>query len=114
MAQAKATQPKFLSPIEGHTSASSSGNTNTYVATAGGNPFDSDEEEIFSKRKMTLNVPSNCSGDLVHLIVAKNWLVCLLTAQGRYNLLRFFCHGRFHQAVSYKFIQLIQIEINIQ
>ncbi|KAM8718382.1 hypothetical protein ACLKA7_000194 [Drosophila subpalustris] len=86
MAQTKATQPKFLSRIEGSPSS-----TNTYVATAGGNPFEADEEEeIFSKRKMTLNVPSNCSGDLQHLIVAKNWLWCLFTAQGRYNLLRFF------------------------
>ncbi|XP_034487809.1 vacuolar protein sorting-associated protein 18 homolog [Drosophila innubila] len=95
MAQVKATQPKFLSPIDGSPASPSSGavagNTNSYVATASGNPFETlEEEEIFSKRKMTLNVPSNSSGDLQHLVVAKNWLVCLLTAQGRYHLLRFF------------------------
>ncbi|XP_030245587.1 vacuolar protein sorting-associated protein 18 homolog [Drosophila navojoa] len=86
MAQAKASQPKFLPRIENSASAS----TNTYVATAGGNPFESDDEEIFSKRKMTLNIPSNCSGSLTNLIVSKNWLFCLLSAEGRLTLLRFF------------------------
>lgn len=88
MAQAKPPQPNFLPRIEG--SPISTSNANSYVATASGNPFEADEEEIFSKRKMALNVPSNCCGDLMYLVVAKNWLVCLLTAQGRYNLLRFF------------------------
>ncbi|XP_064540264.1 vacuolar protein sorting-associated protein 18 homolog isoform X2 [Drosophila montana] len=40
MAQAKTSQPKFLPPIEK--------SSNTYVATAGGNPFDeAEDEEIF-------------------------------------------------------------------
>lgn len=83
MAQAKTSQPKFLPRIEN--------SSNTYVATAGGNPFDeAEDEEIFSKRRMTLNIPSNCSGDLMHLIVANNWLFCLLSAEGRLTLLRFF------------------------
>ncbi|KAH8386604.1 hypothetical protein KR093_001469 [Drosophila rubida] len=88
MAQAKpTTQPKFLSRIEG----TSTSNANTYVATASGNPFElEEEEEIFSKRKMSLNVPSNCAGDFVHLNVSNNWLVCMLTSQGHYNLLRLF------------------------
>ncbi|KAH8309991.1 hypothetical protein KR044_004249 [Drosophila immigrans] len=87
MAQAKPPQPKFLPRMDGAAS-------NSYVATASGNPFESDEEEeeeIFSKRKMTLNVPSNCAGDLMHLNVCNNWLVCTLAApQGHCNLLRFF------------------------
>lgn len=85
MAQAKPIQPKFLAPIEGNSV------TNKYVATASGNPFEVEEEDdIFSKRRMTLNIPSNCSGDFANLIVSNNWLYCLLTSQGRYNLLRFF------------------------
>lgn len=85
MAQAKPIQPKFLAAIEG------SSVTNKYVATASGNPFEAEEEDdIFSKRRMTLNIPSNCSGDFANLIVSNNWLFCLLTSQGRYNLLRFF------------------------
>ncbi|EDW66448.1 vacuolar protein sorting-associated protein 18 homolog isoform X1 [Drosophila virilis] len=83
MAQAKTSQPKFLPRIEK--------SSNTHVATAGGNPFDeAEDEEIFSKRRMTLNLPSNCSGELMHLIVANNWLFCLLSAEGRLTLLRFF------------------------
>lgn len=86
MEQAKTSQPKFLPRMENSASAS----TNTYVATAGGNPFESEDEEIFSKRKMTLNIPSNCPGSLTNLIVSKNWLFCLLSAEGRLTLLRFF------------------------
>ncbi|XP_060661788.1 vacuolar protein sorting-associated protein 18 homolog [Drosophila nasuta] len=88
MAQAKpTTQPKFLPRIDG-----TSTSTNTHVAMASGNPFESEEEqEIFSKRRLPLKMPSNYSGDLQHLNVSNNWLVCMLsTPQGRCNLLRIF------------------------
>lgn len=85
MAQTKPIQPKFLPPIE------VSSTTNKYVATASGNPFEAEEEDdIFSKRRMTLNIPNNYSGAFANLVVANDWLFCVLTSQGRYNLLRFF------------------------
>ncbi|KAH8366537.1 hypothetical protein KR084_000982 [Drosophila pseudotakahashii] len=81
MAQAMPNQPKFLPRIEG----------NSYVATASGNPFETDEEEeIFSRHKMVLRVPSHCTGDLMHLAVSRNWLLCLLGTAERTTLLRFF------------------------
>lgn len=85
MAHAKTSQPKFLPRVENTVA-----NANTYVSTAGGNPFETEDEEIFSKRKMTLNIPSNCTGSLTNLTVSKNWLFCLLSAEGRLTLLRFF------------------------
>lgn len=85
MAQTKPIQPKFLPPIE------VSSMTNKYVATASGNPFEAEEEDdIFSKRRITLNIPSNYSGAFANLVVANDWLFCVLTSQGRYNLFRFF------------------------
>ncbi|KAH8240413.1 hypothetical protein KR038_006656 [Drosophila bunnanda] len=84
MAQGMPNQPKFLPRIE-----RSGGNS--YVATASGNPFETDEdEEIFSRHKMVLRVPSDCTGDLQHLTVSRNWLVCILGTGERTTLLRFF------------------------
>lgn len=81
-------QPKFLPRIEHNSSGATA---NSYVATASGNPFETDEEdEIFSRHKMVLRVPSNCTGDLMHLAVSRNWLVCLLGTPERTTLLRFF------------------------
>ncbi|XP_022227330.2 vacuolar protein sorting-associated protein 18 homolog isoform X1 [Drosophila obscura] len=86
MAQAMPNQPKFLPRIERMVTTA-----NSFVATASGNPFDVEEEdEIFSKQKMVLRVPSDCTGDLMHLTVSKNWLVCLLGSPERTTLLRFF------------------------
>ncbi|XP_017134048.1 vacuolar protein sorting-associated protein 18 homolog [Drosophila elegans] len=86
MAQAMPNQPKFLPRIERNASVAGK----NYVATASGNPFETDEEEIFSRHKMVLRVPSNCTGDLIHLVVSRNWLVCLLGTAERTTLLRFF------------------------
>lgn len=81
--------PKFLPRIE--RSAGGSGAGNSYVATASGNPFETDEEEeIFTRHKMVLRVPSDCTGDLQHLTVSRNWLVCVLGTGERTTLLRFF------------------------
>ncbi|XP_017062924.1 vacuolar protein sorting-associated protein 18 homolog [Drosophila eugracilis] len=80
-------QPKFLPRVQ----RSTAGTANSYVATASGNPFETDEEdEIFSRHKMVLRVPSNCTGDLMHLTVSRNWLFCLLGTAERTTLLRFF------------------------
>ncbi|EDV95452.1 vacuolar protein sorting-associated protein 18 homolog [Drosophila grimshawi] len=87
MANAKMSQPKFLPRIENSSAAS----TNTHVAPAGGNPFETDDDEIFSKHKMTVNLPSDCSGELVHLSVSRNWMFYLLAAtHGRLILFRYF------------------------
>jgi len=87
MAQGLPNQPKFLPRIE----RNASGAGNSYVATASGNPFETDEEdEIFSRHKMVLRVPSNCTGDLMHLAVSRNWLFCLMGTPERTTLLRFF------------------------
>ncbi|KMZ07689.1 vacuolar protein sorting-associated protein 18 homolog [Drosophila simulans] len=81
-------QPKFLPRIEHNSSGAAA---NSYVATSSGNPFETDEEdEIFSRHKMVLRLPSNCTGDLMHLAVSRNWLVCLLGTPERTTLLRFF------------------------
>ncbi|XP_068159229.1 vacuolar protein sorting-associated protein 18 homolog [Drosophila tropicalis] len=88
MARAIPPQPKFLDRID-----NGSNNSNSFVVTAGGNPFEADEEEeneIFSKHKMVLRFPPNCSGDLMHLMVSKNWLICIIGTPDRMTLLRFF------------------------
>ncbi|KAH8273508.1 hypothetical protein KR018_008628, partial [Drosophila ironensis] len=79
--------PKFLARVE-----RPPGSSAPFVATASGNPFEADEEpeEIFSRHKMVLRVPSESAGDLQHLTVARNWLFCILSSPERTTLLRFF------------------------
>ncbi|XP_017851763.1 vacuolar protein sorting-associated protein 18 homolog [Drosophila busckii] len=83
MSQNKQIQPKFLSAIPSKPNNSSTG----------GNPFETDdeEEEIFSKLKLPLRLPSNfADAHIEHLIVCKNWLLCVLATQEKLTLLRFF------------------------
>ncbi|KAH8420302.1 hypothetical protein KR009_009003 [Drosophila setifemur] len=97
MAQGMPNQPKFLPRIDRMPGGAGPGpgvgttGTTSYVATASGNPFEADEEEeIFSRHKMVLRVPSDCTGDVMHLTVSRNWLVCILGNTERTTLLRFF------------------------
>lgn len=84
-------KPKFLASIGGD-SASVSSMPTTVTAIAGGGDK-GDDTPIFSKRKMTLRLPKDYSGDLLHLTVCKNWLVCLMAApqpSSQVTLFRFF------------------------
>uniref|UniRef100_A0A1I8PFA3 Vacuolar protein sorting-associated protein 18 homolog n=1 Tax=Stomoxys calcitrans TaxID=35570 RepID=A0A1I8PFA3_STOCA len=82
-------KPKFLKSIHG-------GGDNASVAsmpltTANGGKCN--ETPIFSKREMTLRIPKEYNGNLTHLVVCKNWMVCLLAApppSSQVTLFRFF------------------------
>ncbi|GBP98459.1 Vacuolar protein sorting-associated protein 18 homolog [Eumeta japonica] len=72
-------KPKFLEPVANNEKTSSNSGE--------------DETPIFSKRKITLHIPQQYSGEFMHLTVCKNWLVCLLQASEpstQVILLRFF------------------------
>lgn len=81
-------KPKFLSPINGSgTDAASISSLSDKSKNNGG------DTPIFSKRKMTLRIPKEYTGNFLHLAVCKNWLVCLLAApepSSQLTLFRFF------------------------
>lgn len=68
-------KPKFLTSVPGGDNASVS----SIPVTTSGNT-DSNDTPIFSKRKMTLRLPKDFNGDLLHVTVCKNWMVCLVAA----------------------------------
>ncbi|XP_054729597.1 vacuolar protein sorting-associated protein 18 homolog [Anastrepha obliqua] len=71
---------KFLPVVEGKTAE---------CPAAGTTDFENLETPIFSKRQITLRIPSIYKGNLMHVAVNKNWLVCVLDTQ-QTILLRFF------------------------
>ncbi|XP_050332162.1 vacuolar protein sorting-associated protein 18 homolog [Bactrocera neohumeralis] len=71
---------KFLPIVEGKTAD---------CPAAGETDFDKLETPIFSKRQITLRIPSTYKGNLMHVNVNKNWLVCVLDTP-QTILLRFF------------------------
>uniref|UniRef100_W8B004 Vacuolar protein sorting-associated protein 18 homolog n=1 Tax=Ceratitis capitata TaxID=7213 RepID=W8B004_CERCA len=71
---------KFLPVVEGKTAD---------CPAPGATDFDKLETPIFSKRQITLRIPPSYKGNLVHVTVNKNWLVCVL-ATPQTMLLRFF------------------------
>lgn len=47
---------------------------------------------IFSRKKLSFLFPEQCAGDISHLIVNKNWLICIVSAAttSSISLLRYF------------------------
>ncbi|XP_036319300.1 LOW QUALITY PROTEIN: vacuolar protein sorting-associated protein 18 homolog [Rhagoletis pomonella] len=71
---------KFLPVVDGKTADCPAAGTTDYYKL---------ETPIFSKRQITLRIPSNYKGNLMHVAVNKRWLICVLDTQ-QTILLRFF------------------------